>query len=615
MTTRQVQLRRGSAMLDLSAAPYALVAGSWTSMPAVLELRVLVQATTLAELDRHVGILQRWLTLAQTCDQLLLGDWPYVWQKTCDDISTVAELGATWQIKKLTSGSLVMADPSESADGRYVIQCALTLNVETEWRRAAPESALETLTAPTERADGGITTAAALVGRRITWTSTTGVTIRYRWLAAAAAADFFKISGTTVKAQWDHSNRRFKMQDNAGTPVVAQSAQYSFAVGDEVDVIFRWSPGAGMAIWVNGVASGSAASCTFAQADVYTVFEPTGSQSVLGVQVWPAPLTDAECAGLYAWGRPEAELMVVKPPPNTRNMNGVYLVYNCPGSALAPLRLVLDGDTQDYTNVRVGLRPLRALSVTLRECEAGTLGAHTAAAADASASDGNVARVTPADASWATRVTLVLAADPDDVAAIAGEHRLLLACLDGATAVQINRIRWRLVIAGQAEDWSDEISAAAIGTYSLLDLGTMRVPAGQWPVESLRATTDVHAGSYVTLEIQSQNIAGSGGGTLDLDALTLQPAEMEGTLSLTIDVSAWYALLDSTGVQPVAIGVADPRSMEFAAWGTYPGASLRLTPTTGEAGTLICRWYRDTLEQAYMLDLCDVFVFVEPRWV
>ena len=46
---RQVQLRRGSTYFDLNVAPYDVVAGSWASGGANLELRVLVQAATLAE--------------------------------------------------------------------------------------------------------------------------------------------------------------------------------------------------------------------------------------------------------------------------------------------------------------------------------------------------------------------------------------------------------------------------------------------------------------------------------------------------------------------------------------------------------------------------------------
>jgi hypothetical protein len=175
-------------------------------------------------------------------------------------------------------------------------------------------------------------------------------------------------------------------------------------------------------------------------------------------------------------------------------------------------------------------------------------------------------------------------------------------------------VRFRLVVAGQAEEWSEAKGATTVGTYSLVDLGTVRIPPGEWPAEALAATTDVHGGSYVTLEVQACNTTGSGGGTLDLDAVYLLPAEAEGTLDLVLDVSAYYGLLDFTGERASFIGVADPRSLEFAAWGAYPGDRLELPPSTQEGGTLMLRWLRDTQGQAYMNDVCDVWLYYEPRW-
>lgn len=614
--SRQVQLRVGATSVDLNVTPYAVAAGSWASAGANLELAVVVQATTLTEMDRYVAALQRLAAQARAYDQMLVGDAVEVWTKTCDDVTETAELGATWMKKRMRSLTVLAPDPSTNAAGHYTSRVTLSLEVEELWRRAAPCAILTATSAASTRADGGLTTSgAAVTGRRMTWSSTTGVTVRYRWLAAAANVDFFEVTGSTVKAWWDNTARRFKAQDNAGTPNVAQSSQYTLTVGQEVDLVVRWTPGTGIAIWVNGVADGSAAACTFAQADTYGVFEPTGSQSILSVQLWPAGLTDAQCAALYGWGRPEAELAYVVPPANTQNRNAGYNVYNGPGDAASPLRIMLDGGAQDYEQVRVGWRPLRIPPTHRWECEDGTNGTDTADEADANASGGGVARFTPTDTAWATRSTLVLAADPDDVPDLLGEHRLLLACQDGAGAVNVNLVRWRLVVAGQAEDWSDEFAVAAVSTYSLVDLGLLRIPPGQWPAEALAATTDVHAGSYVALELQVSNTTGSGGGTFDLDAVILQPAEAEGTLTLTFDVSAYYALLDFTGERAAFVGVAEPRSLEFAAWGDYVGDRLELTPCAGEAGVLVLAWLRDGVEQAYMGDVCDVWLFVEPRWM
>lgn len=612
---RQVQLRAGTTVVDLEATPYHLEAGSWVSSGANLELRLVVEASTLVEMDRHVAALQRMATRAAVYDQMLVGDAVEIWTKTCDALTTTAEFGATWLRKRVKSLVVVGQDPSTAAEQHYVVRITLSCEVDEVWRRAAPITVLEATSGVTVRTDGGLTAvSAALLGRRIAWSSTTGVTVRYRWLAAAANTDFFKISGTTIKSWWDNSARRFKLQDNAGTPVIGQSSQYTFAVGQEVDVVFRWTPTTGMAIWVSGVADGSAAACTFAQADTYTLFEPTGSQSILSAQVWPTALTDAQCAGLNTWGRPEAELPLCIPPPNTKLLNAGYSLYNGPGDAEGPLRIVLDGDAQDFAQVRVGWRPLRIPAAWRWECENGTLGTGTVSTADATASGGFVARYTPADTAWGTRTTLVLAADPDDVPTLQGEHRLLLACRDAAAAVNVNQVRWRLVMAGQAEDWSDAFALAAVSTYSLLEVGVVQIPAGQWPAEALAATTDVHAGNYVTLEIQISNTVGASGGTFDLDALILQPAEAEGLLTLIFDVSAFYGLIDFTGERAAFVGVADPRSLEFAAWGDWVGDSLMVTPSPGPAGLLVLAWLRDGAEQAYMNDLCDVCLFVEPRW-
>ena len=142
-----------------------------------------------------------------------------------------------------------------------------------------------------------------------------------------------------------------------------------------------------MGIWVNGVADGSVASCTLAVADTYTVFTSSASLTYLfSWQLWPEGLTDAQCAGFYAWGRPEPELAYYTPPTDTKNTNAAYKIYNVPGEADARLRLLLSDATQAYDSFRVGLRPLRIQTATKWECESGTLGAQTAEADDATAS-------------------------------------------------------------------------------------------------------------------------------------------------------------------------------------------------------------------------------------
>jgi hypothetical protein len=613
---RQVQFRKGATTLDLASSPYKIEAGSWGSSGRGLELKIIAQATTLAELDASVAALQRMATLATAYDQMFVGDPVEVWTKTCDNITTTAEMGATWQRKRVRQMTVTAADPSTSAAGRYVVTVTVSAEVDETWRRAAPSAVLIGSSLVSSRSDGGISSAAAAVtARRIAWTSSTGVTARYRWLKANANCDFFKVAGTTIKGWWDNANRRFRMQDNAGTPAAAQSAQYTFTDGQEVEVTFRWAPGVGQAIFVNGVKDGTATTCAFAQANTFTVFEPTGTQELLSCQVWPAALTDAQCQDVYNWGRPESELPFLVPPPNSQARSAGYKVYNGPGDAPSPLRIILDGASQDFAQVRFGWRPLRIPTEFRWEVEDGTLGADTVKTANATCSNGQMARVTPTDTAWGTRSTLVIAANPADVAAMRGEHRLLLAAADHAATVGINLVRWRLVVAGQAEDWSEEFEASwanATTGYTLIDLGEMRIPPGWWPEETFRATTDVTGGSYITLELQTSNSSGSGGGTIDLDAVFLQPAEAEGLLNMRFDVSAYFALVDWTGERAACIGVADERSLEFSAWGSYVGDALELMPNAGAGGLLLAQWLRSE-EQYYPLDTCDVFLFVEPR--
>lgn len=614
--TRQIRLVSGSDYVDLNTTPYAVVAGSWLSLNTALEFTVLVQASALTTLDRYVAAIQRLATRIGLYDQQMIGEPVEIWTKTCDDLSVTAELGATWQKKRVKSASLRIQDPSTSAVGNYAITVALSLEVEELWRRAAPESVLEVAAAAdvSLMATGALQVGASksLTGRRIGLT-TSGFTVRVRWdKSSNNACTFFQMTGTDLKAWWDGT--KFNIQDDtAPTPNTAQSSSYAaYPSGTEIDVVFVWDFET-LAIFVNGVRDGFAEpAVTITLADTYTVMAPSSSaQNFYSLQIWPVAFVAAYATGLYAWGRPEMELAYCVPPAADTNTAALYQLYNIPGDAVGALRLILDGAAQDYAMLKAGLRALRIPTTLAWECEDGTNGTDTLDAADATASGGNVAQFTPTGTAAAVRSTIVLCADPGDVAALQGEHRLYLAVKDNAASVGLNLIKWRLCIAGQYEDYSDEFSTAAVNTYSLMDLGPLRLPPGQWPVESITATTDVHAGSYVTLELSVRNTAGAG--TFNLDAAYLLPAEAEGTLTGTFDVSAWYEVLDFTGERPAFIGAADYRSLEFAAWADYTGDRLDLAPgATG--GALALRWYRDANEEWYPADTCDVFLYYEPRW-
>jgi hypothetical protein len=351
--------------------------------------------------------------------------------------------------------------------------------------------------------------------------------------------------------------------------------------------------------------------------DTYQVFAPsTVSQTLYSWQLWPAALTDAQCAALYAWGRPEPELAYNVEPADADNTDCKHKLYNVPGTVPAPLRVVC-GDfssATDYDQVAYGFRPLRIQTTHLWECESGTLGAQTANNVEAAASGGNQARFTPASTSYGTQVTVAICANPADVAMMQGRYRLYLACYDSAAAVGINLLKWRLVVAGVAESYSDEFQATAVSSRSVIDLGTLDIPPGAWPEESAEATTDVVGGSFITLEIQVKNTASTG--TFDLDALYLVPAEQEGVVTCTdLDNTDEYLVIDWASAPAAAVSVRDYRSMEFATWGVIEGDAIEMTPVAGDAGTLWMYAYRNTTDQAFPNDDFDVWLYYRPRWL
>jgi hypothetical protein len=353
--------------------------------------------------------------------------------------------------------------------------------------------------------------------------------------------------------------------------------------------------------------------------DTYQVFAPsTAAQTLLSWQCWPAALTDAECAGLYAWGRPEPELAYMIAPADADNTDSLHKLYNVPGTAPAPLRVVAGNysSATDYDQVAYGLRPLRIQTTHLWECESGTMGTDTANNANAAASGGNQARFTPTDTAYATRVTVAICANPADVAAMQGRYRLYLACNDSAAAVGINLLKWRLTVAGLAEEYSEEFQATAVATRLLLDLGTLELPPGAWPEESIDATTDVVTGTFIGLEIQMKNTTGGGGGVFDLDAIYLAPAEAEGVATCAdLDNTDEYLVLDWASSPEAFVSVRDYRSMEFATWASCEGDELKLPPVAGAVGTLWLYAYRDTTDQAYPNDDLVVWLYYRARWV
>jgi len=621
---RQCQLRLGSevryepqaVLVDLTKDPYRLVAGTWRERQAeTLEMDVLLRGSSLSELEQQAAALRRMLAFAEAWSGAMQGRPLYVYHKLCDDLASTAEIGATWRRKRVHSGRLELPDMTLSAKGQYAVKASLSLQVEPYWRRAAPEPAVEgsSSVAPHTVYAGGLFASAAVTTRRRWWSETTGVTARYHWTVANANCGFLQTDGDWG-AWWNNSTKMFVISDSDANDV---STSALGTLSGLVDVTFIWEAGVRMEIVLDGKSVATKALCVLVKpAQSYTLLSPTGTQGVAQVQVWPSALTSAQAVGLHAWGVPEGELTLVHPPADNTNTNAAYALANVPGHGPADLRLLLSGTSQDYEQVRLGLRPLRTPATTLWECEAGTLGGATASNSNAAASGGSQARFTPTNTAWATRVTVALAADAGNVEALLGEHRLLLAGYDSAAAVQMNMLRWRLVIAGVAGAWSEEFAFGTVAQRSLLDLGTLSIPPGTWPEEALLANT-ADTGTFVALELDAKNTAGSGGGTLDMDALYLFPAEQEGRALGTLDVSAVQMALDFASDPPATTLTKEEEQLRFAGWVTYEGDALQALPDVSSYGAGLLRVYglRDDDESAAPNDEIDVSVFVRPTWL
>lgn len=624
-TYRQVQLRlngeQNPTTVDLNTSPYKVAAGTWRSGDARLEVGVVIQATTLAALDRTVAILRQLMTLAEAYDQGMHVQPVYVYQKTCDALATTAEIGATWLRKRVSSGQVHVPDPSELADGNYTVTVTLTMDVvEVAWQRAAPAQILSGDGGSSTRVDGGITQAqnTTLTARRINWSATTGMTVRVFWVyspAGSAQVHFFRDS-SNVRLFWGGAAVRFYITDADGN--ICETPIYSFASGQVIEIIGVWSL-TRMAVYVNGVlAVEKLTEVVLSNPSTFTVLAPdtgAGSQSIVSWQLWPTPLSNAESLALRAWGQPDPQLAYAIAPASTELTAFYRSIYNVPGEMLAPMRVIVNGSA-DFDQLLVHLRLLNAPSTPVWECESGTLGIATATISNSAASGGSQAQFTPTTTGFATRVTLTLAADPDDVDDLLGKHRLYLAAYDGAAATNTNLVRWRLIIAGVAEDWSDEYALAAVATRSLIDLGTLEIPPGAWPDEALYATTDVVGGGYVTLEIQVSNTIGSGGGTFDLDAVYLAPAEMELAVVCTdFSFANQYIVVDFVSEHFGAITARSLQSLEFATWGQLTGDVLMLAPRAGLSAFLWMYGLRDTSQQALPRDSASAYLFYRPRYL
>lgn len=624
---RQIQLQQGSTTLDLNDTTYVFqAADGWRSERTMVSIRVLVEPSALADRDRLVGAVRQMLGAAVIYEERAAGDPVYIRSKTCDDLDTTAELGATWLRRRVRGGSVTVQPLTGTA---AVPAAILVIQIETTddpWQRDVPAPVMEVISGPTYLSaygSGAIQTTGdvELYARRLIWTSATGLTVRVFWQYASAGTgqiNFLRLS-TNFRMYWASTTSKWLFYDDAGTKI-GESAVKTYTAGEMLDIAFTLATSAAY-LYVNGelmFTSGAAISWP-ATPDTYRVLMTTsaGTQVFWSFQIWPTIFSATVLADLTSnWGRPNSEMCYLVPPSDLKATNSIYKIYNAGGDVPGPVRLLFDtSGSTDYGRVRVAYRPRRVPYRILMECEDGTLGAATTANANAAASAGEQARFTPADTSWATRVTVAWLDDPNDVADSQGDYRLYLAGYDSAASVQVNQVRWRLVVAGVASDWSEELSFATVGERALLDLGTLSMPPGNWPAEAVAATTDIYSASYVTVEVQARNTTGSGGGTLDMDALYAAPAEAEGSVEATFDVSAADLLVDFASDPMAAILVADPRTFEFAGWATYLGDDIALVPIFGTCGTFFFFWLRDDAEEFYPNDTCDVWFRYAPRFL
>ncbi len=235
MPGRQVKLVWGSNSLDLNDSTYILQAdGGWQSAGSELALRVLVRASTMAEMERTITVVRQVLSQAAAYQERMVGDPVYVWSKTCDELSTVAEFGATW-IGKQVRGGLVDVQHLGGVAAAPNAILTIVLRVDDAWQRVLPQSVLECSTGVvnlSSLASGGLWTAGAvdLYARRMRWSSTTGLTARFFWTYSTGSTqiNFVRLS-TDFRCYWTFVSNQFVIMDD--DEVTASSAVLTLTVG------------------------------------------------------------------------------------------------------------------------------------------------------------------------------------------------------------------------------------------------------------------------------------------------------------------------------------------------------------------------------------------------
>lgn len=645
LTYRSLKLvSRGEELTLSSGQNPALVEESWNDQGDGVQFTILYQDLTWNAVKSFMHRLQLLLSQASRDAESLSGSPVYLYSKTCDSVSTIAEFGPTWKMKRILSG-LVKLEKTTNNPNRVAAWLTISVATEIYWRRCQPVNPLEhgTLAAVDHPAAGTLSLAQGssshLFYRKIGWTAATGVTVRYLWQYRSpmdSQLSFMRVGGSSFRLYYGPSWYGFAFLDESAQRFSTSS--FTMISGQVYDLVLRLGT-SHASLFVDGVLAGSYSSAlswpSYSNRHPILSYDAgTGvAQYLRGLQVWPTLLTDAEVASLTSWGRPDAELpLLVTPadgatPTPVENTSSRYSLVAVPGTAPAPLRTLVAGYVTAFRKVIAGIRQggvprpsTFSTLVTKYEAESGTLGSGVTSVVDSSASNGNVARYTPTSSAWAARVTVTLAADAANVTVLRGTWRLLVLVKDSASVLQTNSLRYCLNIAGQRiTDYSEEVSAPALSTRSLVDLGTLQIPPSQWSRTALASTGTQYVGNYLTLEIQVYNSIGTGGGTLDIDALYLVPVDAElEALTPTWSVSNQVVSLDFVNDPPTSeLLFSTWSAAEWAGLVDYLGDSLEVPPNLGvdDNSLLVLQVQRDTLGQTYPKDTSWVYVQIQPRWV
>lgn len=629
LTYRSVKLVRGGQELALNTSPYSLIDGSWSDRGDQLAFGLLIKCGTWAEAERKLATVQKLLTQAAYADQYGTGDTAYVWTKTCDALSTVAEIGATWRRKAVKGGTVSIAKWMQSPT-ELSVWIDVTLGVDRLWSRVAPTPVMEEAAGLTGNGEGGliITAGKMLYVKRLGWTSTTGLTARFFWERPKSGTDqvnFIRLSGS-FRCYFNLGTSILRIQDEASAGATAV-----VPINEGVnEIVVRWTS-TRQDVFINGTKrvtyTGTVTWPTLPeQYKLVDTVAANGDQEFYSIQVWPAGLTDTEIEGLASWGMPEPEMpFSITPSDPVQNTSAAWKLYNVPGTMPARVRALVRGDTANYDAVDFGVHTSgvpRASTggPTIKfECEGGTLGANTASTVVSGTSGGSVARFTPANTSWAARTTIVVCSNVAAVKPYKGRWRLMLNAKDNASAVQINSIRWQMKVAGQSiNGYSDTYSLPSVGKQCLIEMGEIVIPPVAWPDGAVVSSGVEYSGSYVTIEVEAMNSTGSGGGTLDLDALYLAPADLEASVTATTwDISTQLLSLDFASDPPAPSIIFDTwRTTEWGGAATWEGNMLEVPPSVHpDDGALLWLYvYRDTAYEARPQDTLFAFWFLTPTW-